>query len=106
LAIRAPRTTDSEIAVPLWSSRMSNTDAIENAAQPARRSANEHSRSSQSAFTLRKTPADRLLLTAPPLAASFFVMSGNGNTTVSNRGSIGCEAKMKRPAVYHDGVGR
>jgi hypothetical protein len=31
----------------------------------------------------------------PRLAASFFFMSGNRNSSVSDRDSIGCEAKMK-----------
>jgi hypothetical protein len=42
----------------------------------------------------------------PRLAALFFFMNGNRNSSVYNRNSIGGEARMKHPEIYHDGVGR
>ena len=40
------------------------------------------------------------------LAAFFFFINGNRNSSVSNRDSIHSEANMKDPAVYHGGAGR
>jgi hypothetical protein len=40
------------------------------------------------------------------LAAFFFFINGNRSSSVSNRDSIHGEVNMKRPAVYHGGVGR
>src|SRR5512132_1955162 len=70
LTIRTPRTTSSEIAVALWSSRT--------AAQPARRSSERAFQASQSAFTLRQTRLTVSLLTAPPNSA-FKATIANGS---------------------------
>jgi hypothetical protein len=69
LTIRTPRTTSSEIAVALWSSRTSTT-VPSRISRTTGSSASERAfQASRSAFTLRQTRLTVSLLTAPPNSA-------------------------------------